>query len=209
MLIQLIDDEFAAALTLLPERRLCCHPQAFSSAAAPPAPKGPVSEDQPKALAEALEWRPRLSSAEDLACLLAPAAACAGARLGGGPCASNLSVCRSGLPSRLHPPSPPSLPTPPTPSLPCSRVRRHCPYRATPAVRRGHGPALRPAHRRRPHLAAGAALQGAPRLLLPRISGLCCCCADPRHYHFYKLLCQPTSLLERTSTVQLFAVSAC
>ena len=114
----------------------------------------------------------------------------------------------SGLPPGLHPPSPPSLPTPPTPSLPCSRVPRHCPYRATPAVRRGHGPALRPDHRRRPHLAAGAALQGAPRLPLPRISGLCCCCADLRHYHFYKLLCQPTSLLERSSTVQLFAVSA-
>ena len=52
--------------------------QAFSSAAAVPPPSGPVSEDHPKALAEALEWRPQLGLAEDALCLLGPAAACAG-----------------------------------------------------------------------------------------------------------------------------------
>jgi hypothetical protein len=52
--------------------------QAFSSASAVP-PSGHVSEDHPKALAEALEWRPKLSTAEEAASLLGPAAICTGA----------------------------------------------------------------------------------------------------------------------------------
>lgn len=52
--------------------------QAFSSASAVP-PSGHVSEDHPKALAEALEWRPKLSAAEEAASLLGPAAICTGA----------------------------------------------------------------------------------------------------------------------------------
>lgn len=52
--------------------------QAFTTAAASGPPDSPVSEDQPKALAEALAWRPQLGAAEDAACLLLPAAACAG-----------------------------------------------------------------------------------------------------------------------------------
>ena len=49
----------------------------MAAAAAPP-PTGPLSVDHPKALAEALAWRPQLGAAEDAACLLLPAAACAG-----------------------------------------------------------------------------------------------------------------------------------
>lgn len=52
--------------------------QAFGTAAAAPPPSGPISADHPKSLAEALDWRPQLSSTEEWACLLAPAAACAG-----------------------------------------------------------------------------------------------------------------------------------
>lgn len=78
----------AAALAARMARPSCIQPQqlhraasavlaqAFSAAAVPP-PSGPVSEDNPKALAEALEWQPRLSAAEEAASLLGPAAICA------------------------------------------------------------------------------------------------------------------------------------
>ena len=65
------------ATPLTPKQWYPCT-QAFSSAAAVPPPSGPISEDHPKALAEALAWRPQLGLAEDAVCLLAPAAACTG-----------------------------------------------------------------------------------------------------------------------------------
>ncbi|KAL4422443.1 hypothetical protein ABPG75_008640 [Micractinium tetrahymenae] len=76
--LRLAQPPAGAAAAVLPQlhRSASVIAQAFSSAAAAPPPTGPVSEDHPKALAAALEWRPQLGAAEDWACLLGSATVC-------------------------------------------------------------------------------------------------------------------------------------